>query len=635
MIQASFMEFSTYFINENHGLKVISISGGDSLKTLAEGSINTKPIGSFELFRNGVRVANSYGDFNSHGQDSWVNNQRSLDFIARDEYGYSAALKDKIFDLSDRNEFQRLILRAAGDDNYPDGSNTAGGGAHLRDAYIQNLVKIGKLNLDVRTSEKAIVYLNGKYWGVYDIRERPDDSDYTNYNYNQDKYNTQMIQTWGNTWAKYGGYDALDDWDDLTDLVEKNDLKIQSNFNKISELLDVKSLTDYVITNSITVCTDWLNYNTGWWRGLDPKGGHKKWGYMLWDNDATFGYYLNYTGIPDTSTNAKPCDVEVLKDSILFVIPGFITQDTIIFNGVIYFLPGDTIASYSYKEIVDLNKHMLILDKLRQNKEFNQYYITRYADLMNTIFSKQNMLSYLESQYNLIKPEMARHINRWGGTMAEWEDNVNKLKNFIDLRSTALNKEMRDCYNLTGPHSVTYQVKPDTGTLIINSQTITKFPYTSNYFGGISTNVEAKGDPTIYDFDKWTANQHTSSSNTKSAKNQFYFTKNDTVTAFFVKKTTSAKDLGKDILTPNIAVFPTVFDQTLYLGYDLPTKSKVSIAIYNTSGALITIVTEKLEESSGHYDIKLDFSNQNIPSGLYLLTFEANQFKKTVKIVKK
>ena len=40
------------------------------------------------------------------------------------------------------------------------------------------------------------------------------------------------------------------------------------------------------------VCADWLNWNTGWWRGKHPEGDKKKWRYILWDEDATFGNYI-------------------------------------------------------------------------------------------------------------------------------------------------------------------------------------------------------------------------------------------------------------------------------------------------------------------------------------------------------
>ena len=55
----------------------------------------------------------------------------------------------------------------------------------------------------------------------------------------------------------------------------------------------------------MVVCADWLNWNTGWWRGLDPNGDKKKVRYTLWDMDNTFGHGTNYTGIPTTGVNMR------------------------------------------------------------------------------------------------------------------------------------------------------------------------------------------------------------------------------------------------------------------------------------------------------------------------------------------
>jgi hypothetical protein len=113
------IEFNTYFINENHSLPVLSVAGND-LQELLNGNSALRPRGSIEFFNKfKTRTTTAYGEFNEHGQDSWVHDQRSIDYITRDENGYNYALQEKFFALSDRNEFQRVILRAAGDDNYP------------------------------------------------------------------------------------------------------------------------------------------------------------------------------------------------------------------------------------------------------------------------------------------------------------------------------------------------------------------------------------------------------------------------------------------------------------------------------------------------------------------------------------
>ncbi|HMU70766.1 MAG TPA: lamin tail domain-containing protein, partial [Chitinophagales bacterium] len=169
------LEFMTYFVNVHHTLPIVSIAG-DTLLELANGDADLEPIGSIEVFGvDGDSKTRSYGELNSHGQDSWANDQRSIDWVSRDEFGYSRALKEKFFAQSDREDFQRMIFRAAGDDNYPAAHHTANlGSTHLRDDYIQMLAKEDNLDLDVRTSARCIVYLNGQYWGVYSFREKTD-----------------------------------------------------------------------------------------------------------------------------------------------------------------------------------------------------------------------------------------------------------------------------------------------------------------------------------------------------------------------------------------------------------------------------------------------------------------------------
>jgi hypothetical protein len=137
------------------------------------------------------------------------------------------------------------------------------------------------------------------------------------------------------------------------------------NYQIADEGLQFNSLIDYVATNLNTVASDWFNYNTAWWRGLNPDGSHKGWGYMIWDLDATFDYYINYTNVPSTSTDADPCDIEDIADFL---------------------------DDWGWWDGEDAGKH-------------------------EQIFSCENMLFTHDSMLANIAPEMPRHIDRWGGTM--------------------------------------------------------------------------------------------------------------------------------------------------------------------------------------------------------------------------
>ncbi len=473
-ILPSLVEFNTYFINETHTVPVISVSANE-IQALLNGNQVLKPHGTLEYFNTqGIRTSSGYGEFNEHGQDSWVHPQRSIDYITRDEMGYNYAIQEKLLPLSDRTEFQRFILRASGDDNFPGIDSSA----HMRDNFIQNYAQHSGLNLDVRKGARIVMYANGTFWGIYSIREKVSDHDFTKYYYNQDKYQIQFLMYWGYLWAEYGGQEAINEWFAFRNFILNNNVNDPQVFAYIRENFDYTSLVDYVIINSFVVCSDWLNWNVGWWRGLNPDGGHRKWGYILWDEDATFGHYINYTGIPGQHPTVSPCFPENLP-------------------------------SYS-----DPQKHITILNKLRQNPEVEQYYISRYLDLKNTIFTKEPMLHFLDSMAAVIAPEMSRHVARWGGTVTKWQNNVQKIRNFINARCDYLETGLMNCYTLTGPYDFTINVsEPGPGKVKLNSLLLNEYPWTGQYYGGVNVKLTAEVVDNNYEFDYWELSNHNASPN--------------------------------------------------------------------------------------------------------------------------
>ena len=597
-ILPGFVQFNTYFVNVSHSLVVVSVAA-EELLDLANGNSFLTPHGSIEYFgKDGDRKARAYGELNSHGQDSWANDQRSLDWVTRDEMGYNSAINEKIFSRSDRDEYQRIILRAAGDDNYPAANHPQNeGSAHIRDAYIHNLADRGGLHVDVRRGEKAIVYLNGQYWGVYDLREIPDDHDYTDYYYGQGKYDIQYILTWGNTWAQYGGQQALDDWGNLYNFITTNDMANPANFHYVADNYDYESLIDYVIVNSFTVCSDWLNWNTGWWRGLNPEGGHRKWGYILWDNDATFGHYINYTGIPDVSPYALPCNPEGLSG----------WQDP--------------------------EGHITVLNKLRENPLVEQYYITRQADLLNTVFSCENMLAYLDTVVNTIQPEMAQHAVRWYGNYDEWMQNVEKLRNFIDIRCEEITNGLISCYNLDGPYQTVLLVDPPgAGSIQANTLHYSQFPVNTTFFGGVALKLQAAANQN-YLFDSWSAAKH-SFADPAIEVTSLSLMAPDTIIAHF-KLTTAAHEPGKPDAQPEVSAYPSLFSQQITIDYFLPGKTQVSVTLHSLLGnQTASLMAPNAPQAEGRHTATLDFGDLNLPAGMYLLHFSAGGFEKTIKLVK-
>ena len=470
----SFVETNTYFINSSHTIPVLSVCGDeitDFITNVHPAAFTSNFDGSVEFFeKDGTLAAEGEGYYNKHGNDSWAYGQRGFDFVMRDEYGYDHAVQHQLFPGKDRDEFKRIMAKAAANDNY----SFEPGGAHLRDSYIHTLSQLSDLKMDERTSRFIIVYINGEYWGVYDIREKVDDHDFTDHYYDQGRNDIEFIKTWGATWAEYGD-PAMTEWNELYTYITTNDMSIPANYEYVTDRYNVKSLIDYIVLNSYTVTSDWLNYNTGWWKGNNPDGDKKKWRYILWDMDASFGHYINYTGVPSTDADADPCNPESLA--------------------------GD--------EGSDPVGHITILQRLRENEDFNYLYITRFIDLNNSHLSCDNMLHILDSMANVISPEMNGQIDRWGGDFTEWEGNVQEIRDFLNTRCEAISDGLIDCYELEGPYEIQVDVSPaGAGEVKVNSEWVSPYPWTGTYYGGINTVFKARAEDG-YEFDYWESINHT------------------------------------------------------------------------------------------------------------------------------
>lgn len=683
------MEFNTYFIDEDYTVAVFSVAADDVID-LANGQGQLIPIGSIEYFNlDKEREATSFGSLNRHGQDSWVLDHRSIDWVSRDEMGYSKAVDAPLFSFSDRDEYQKFMFRNSGDDNYPAIEDDAHeGSAHIRDEFVHTLAMEGNMKLDQRAVERVVLFLNGEYWGLYGMRDRPVDSDYTNEYYNQDKYHTQYLSTWGNTEIQYGGQAALNDWRTLRDFILLNDMSGEENYKIVDDNINLVSLIDYMIVNLNTVASDWLNYNTGWWRGLNPEGDHKKWGYILWDLDATFDYYINYSGVPNISPDASPCDLEQIAnfmdgffgnensldggdggghggpdpDSCFTVIQGispYPASDTI-FEQVIAEdefccdTDWDNICQNLYNTILqngnggggstgeflagDVGRHETIFLKLlEENDTFKQLYYSRYADMMNTVFTCDNMITTLDRMLDVIRPEMPKQIDRWGGTMAEWESNVQKLKNFINSRCTLLDDGMIDCYEeLSGPHNIVLMAEPDgIGEIDFNTLDIEEFPWTGDYFGGMENKIKAKvfnDYEDQYEFSHWESkSSNVITPDVNSRRAWITMTQPDTLVAIFQPITTSTiDDLDEKY---DFVVYPNPAKDYLVFEYELESSSDVNLSLYTVLGEkIISFDKNNGKKSSGRYSETLDLSEVDLKSGLYILEVAIDDNDKSFKI---
>lgn len=491
----SFIETNTYFLNETHTVPVLSVASEDFDELFAtHGEIQN----SMEYFETDqTRIFAQEGDMRGHGNDSWGFAQKGMRFYARDQYGWDHTMQHKIFATTDRDEFDVIILKAGASDNYPGASNNWNAAScHLRDGFSHTVAENNNLDLDFRRYRVSVLYLNGEYWGVYEMRERVD-TDYAEIYYDQPAKNVDMLKFWGGLDVENG---SPDDWYALYDFIMANDMAVQANWDYVKSQIDETSFIDYFILNTYFVNSDWLNWNTMWWRGTDPD--HPVgWRYALWDMDNTWNLGQNYTGLETTTYENDPCDVE----------DNFPNNPDIAHTGM--------------------------WAKFFDNPEFVQLYINRYADLLNTAFTCENLLSHLDSMIAGLEPEMPRQCDRWGGTMDEWYANLDLLRAQIEGKCTLINDQIVDCYEdegITGPYALTVDVLPaGSGQVQINTIAPDQYPFNATYFGGIGLDLKALPGPDKI-FDHWEVAGTTFGPDQYSAAIQFSLANDAQVKAYFV-----------------------------------------------------------------------------------------------------
>jgi len=227
-------ETNTYFIGgDQHSIVVVSLSGNQAEDGEWPGGWwgpAQEPAHVEFFYPDGTFWCEASGDANEHGNDSNAYPQKGFDYITRDQMGHSHAVEAQLFHVKERDEYQRLIFKAAANDNYP-----SSGGGHIRDAYVQTMSHLAGLHVDERTNESCIVYLNGQYWGVYEYREKVDDIDFTDYYYDQPRHFVDFIKTWGGTWVEYGS-DAV--WQPLVNFITGQDMSVAANYDYVTSVFN-------------------------------------------------------------------------------------------------------------------------------------------------------------------------------------------------------------------------------------------------------------------------------------------------------------------------------------------------------------------------------------------------------------
>src|SRR5690606_31234791 len=142
------------------------------------------------------------------------------------------------------DRFDSFVLRTAGNDH---------DGAYLRDAFIQSL--LGETRLDTQAYRPAILFINGEYWGIHNIRERGDE-DYFDEKYGIDNAELDLLE--GEAEVISG---SNEHYIALIDMLRSSDVKDPAVYQAVAEAIDIDNFIDYNAVQIYIDNGDWPGNN--------------------------------------------------------------------------------------------------------------------------------------------------------------------------------------------------------------------------------------------------------------------------------------------------------------------------------------------------------------------------------------
>jgi len=456
----SFGEHNTYFINEtiSPNFNVISVGGNyNSFFYGWAGDIYS----TIEFWDKGHNFRfKQEGRSSPHGNDSWSYcDQKGFRYYAEDELGVAGSMDYQFFQNTPRDTYKVIIIKAAGSDNYPGYNSRA---CHIRDVFSQTLAGDYNLEFDYRRYDATVLFVNGQYWGIYEIRDHVD-NDYTEYYYGQKKGKVDILKYWGGMNVEDGSDTG---YVNLYNYILANPMSVPANYAHVKQFLNVKSFAQYFIFNTFLVNSDMLNWNTMWWRGR--AGAGVKWKFALWDQDNVLDLGENFTGLGTTTAENSPCD---LFDQ---------------------FLGNPNIM------------HTDMLVRLMQSPEFAQLYNDQFIELLNGPLNCEVALPHLDSLIANIEPEMTKQIARWGGSYTQWQANVAHMRQQLEYRCLAMAQKLDSCMDFNPQRLKVNVVPAGAGTVQLDAGVL-PLPYTWSQVVNGDTVYTLKAIPasSYWIFDHW------------------------------------------------------------------------------------------------------------------------------------
>ena len=353
------------------------------------------------------------------------------------------------------DKYDGLILRNGGNDSLlataadPDRPNM------LRDGMSNEFIAKFAPNVQMSYAHFAVVYLNGEYYGVLELRENQNE-DYIKRLYGVDDADVVVVKSELDTtracenhtngggcrfcgsWFFYetdedaAAQKEMKDWIALckkaAGAVNASEAEYRKVFAEVESKLDLRNALEYMACACYLVNTDWPHNNIRVWRytgeavdGVAITDG--KWRFATRDMDFTMARYNKGAALPEIETTHT---VDMFSWVLSNYVEGYGDQqqytDALYLQGLFSFLMRD--------------------DTFRAD----------FAEFCRTLASDEAsayLLSLYEAAYDQLDPIVGDHISRWKGSVRgmiadtrSWRKAAARTKSFIEDRPAQFLKQL-------------------------------------------------------------------------------------------------------------------------------------------------------------------------------------------------
>ena len=388
--------------------------------------------------------------------------QKSFSFFARGMYG-DGDIDYELFPESGVDSYETFILRAHGQDN-----------VMFRDGFQTSLAS--ENDVVVQDYRPAVVYLNGEFWGIQNIREKVNEH-FINTHFDIDSDELDMLAIQAGSPEPELIHGSTEDYTEFRQFLTNNDLGVDANYQYAAQKYDVENLIDYKIAQIFVMNYDWPGNNN---KLFKSKSGDGKWRHIMYDSD--FGF-------------------ERWTDLALGFIGSYETYnmlDHAIGEGNVFNNPVWSTA---------------VLTTFLDNMDFRNKFINTYCDRLNTTYSTENTLYFMDSLRTIIEPYISDHISRYGpdiydsytpNTFGQYNSAYQRMQNFANYRPDNARNEMVEIFGLSGSSNTIslYMNDVEAGYVEINSLEIGEQGWSGEYFSDVPITVKAV--PNFgYEFSHW------------------------------------------------------------------------------------------------------------------------------------